>query len=365
MTQQFEDPALRAWEAGQRITERDRLRGRVETVESILSSLSAGAIGPSLAYSRLNAIGITGDQARQLLNTMSGQEDPRMPPLYPGEIRGEEFDISSLTNFNEVVVAIRNGDVGPLQGLNHLVSLGGDWTQSLRALRDMFPDSTELGGGGVPEGQEADPDIWAQQQRAIEGTRVAPEALPFFESAAAASRLRQEELSRSFAGRYKAFDQFLAGSPEAQFITPFARGALGSKFGPLSAQYTLGEIGRVPGMATAGTTPRATAPIGTFRDFLGTNPVGFGPESFANAFQQLAPLYAPGAELTRQQSLARTRLGEEETAENLIKQAYASQLSPFFRDLAGAQMDRRFAAFRGEDPTTDLFQEFVNRKFNF
>jgi hypothetical protein len=388
MTQQFtdEDPDLGAWETRQAIAEeQERVRGflggRV-TAQSILLDLSKGRIGPSLAYSRLIALpGMTGDQARLLLNTMSGQEDPRMPPSPPGWVDRSDFDMSSLTNFNEVVAAIRNGDIGPIEGLNHWVSLGGDWTQSLLALRNLFPDSTELGGGGVPEGYGADPDILAQQQRAMadpwaSGDPLGREALPFFESAEAAARLAQEKLSQSFGGRYEAFNQFLAGSPEAQFITPFARGALGSKFGPLSAQYTLGEIGRVPGMATAGTTPRATVPIGTsiladpqpigtFRDFLGTNPVGFGPESFANAFQQLAPLYAPGAELTRQQSLARTRLGEEETAENLIKQAYASQLSPFFRDLAGAQMDRRFAAFRGEDPTTDLFQEFVNRKFNF
>jgi len=206
MTQQLtdEDPDLGAWETRQAIAEeQERVRGflggRV-TAESILRDLSEGRIGSSLAYSRLLALpGMTGKRARQLLRTMSGQEDPTtadttaadttaadtdpgLPPGVPGWVDRSDFDISSLTNFNEVVAAIRNGDVGPLQGLNHLVSLGGDWTQSLLALRNLFPESAALAGRGVPEGQEADPDIWAQRQRGFddpvtslwEGQGIAP-----------------------------------------------------------------------------------------------------------------------------------------------------------------------------------------------
>jgi len=151
----------------------------------------------------------------------------------------------------------------------------------------------------------------------------------------------------------------LMNQPRTPFASPVARptpqGA-GANWWDQDPFYTTvsGDVGQ-----------GAVAP-GDFQQFLGTNPTALTAQDYYSAFQKLAPMFAQGfAPNPQEEAIRESLLGaaNEPTAENLITQAYASNLNPFFRDLAGGIANRRMDAWRAADPVTPIWQQYMTKGF--
>jgi len=190
-------------------------------------------------------------------------------------------------------------------------------------------------------------------------------------------------------GRYDLFNQFLAASPSAQAITPFARRALEQQFRPLSAQFALGGIGGV-GRQNVTQGGELEGGYGTpdrnFSQFLQNvgGAGGLNPGRFMNMIDPIRNILPSTLESRRDyQQRAMGFSGVERgqlealsdplVGANIITQAQTGGMHPLLRPYAQQALQRRFDAFRGGPPdpqgvsplSVPLFAEFARRGYAF
>ena len=161
------------------------------------------------------------------------------------------------------------------------------------------------------------------------------------------------ELTGSEGGRFRLFEDFLAGNQRFQSYNPLAQGFIREQFDPLQAYFQLQQAADPTGGANM-----------SFRDFVsGDTGTRLNPQHFMNAFQQVAPFLTGGASPSVEQAGALNQL--ESNAPNVISQFYRSGVNPFLQDYVQREAQRRIGAFRDQNPEGNVFLEFANRGFQF
>jgi hypothetical protein len=163
----------------------------------------------------------------------------------------------------------------------------------------------------------------------------------------------QEKLGSYREGRGQLFREALYGSPEYGQVSPVARDILFNQFNPLSAQYVLGRAGQAE-------DPRQ----GGFAAYLGSQPGRFSQGGWAQALEATRGLFDPGADLTGYQQDMRSELQKEDVARNIIVQSMMEGASPISKKWMEGRVNRQLSAMRGQDPSTPLFQQYINSGFS-
>jgi hypothetical protein len=174
-----------------------------------------------------------------------------------------------------------------------------------------------------------------------------------------ADRLEAQRIkSETRAGRRGLFRDFATTQLADRGVTGLGFEIANRRFDPLSAQFVLNQALN-PNLATGGGQ-------GNFRSFIPGQALPTA-QDFQTQFEQLAPLFSavPGA-LTENQAAQRAALTTDpEVGENIITQAVGAGINPFLRQFLPNILASRFAGFREQDPTTNVFEQFARGGFSF
>ena len=161
-----------------------------------------------------------------------------------------------------------------------------------------------------------------------------------------------EDASRTRGDREFLFNNFVA-SEFGSLPTRF-RNVAAQRFDPLSAAFGLQR-----------TAFPDQFPGGNFREFLGTNPSGFTQQQFTGAFDALAPLFDPNAQLNEEQQGRRDFFDTSGFVPNLLQQFFSGGANPLFRNTINAAVTDRIRRFRDFNPgaqNAELFGRFLGNR---
>lgn len=190
-------------------------------------------------------------------------------------------------------------------------------------------------------------------------------ALNNFLSSEEILKSEQERLSDFRGGRSTLFDRFLAGQQQFRGLSGGAQRVAQDRFDPLSARFVLEQI-QSPGSSFGGESGGENQ--GNFNQFLQGQFNPFDRNEFQNQFQNIQGLFNPNQEGQTEQQRSKGEsiraLFQEDNdavARNVITQYFLQGINPLLRSASNDILKNRISAFRDQDASTGLFQQFLGK----